>query len=40
MLVWRDVPYIPLGNYSPLTAFRGLSGVLRGGATFFNVKRA
>ena len=40
LLVWRDVPYIPLGNYSPLTAFRGLSGVLRGGATFFNVKRA
>jgi peptide/nickel transport system substrate-binding protein len=40
MLVWRDVPYIPLGNYSPLTAFRSeLSGVLKGGATFFNVKR-
>lgn len=40
MLVWRDVPYIPLGNYSPLTAFRSeLSGVIKGGATFFNVKR-
>lgn len=40
LLVWRDVPYIPLGNYSPLTAFRSeLSGVLKGGATFFNVKR-
>lgn len=39
LLVWRDVPYIPLGNFSPLTAFRGLTGVLRGGATFFNVKR-
>ncbi|MCX7377924.1 MAG: ABC transporter substrate-binding protein [Alphaproteobacteria bacterium] len=40
ILVWRDVPYIPLGSYAPLTAFRGeLSGVLKGGATFFNVKR-
>ena len=40
MLVWRDVPYLPLGSYAPLTAFRGeLSGVLKGGATFFNVKR-
>lgn len=39
LLVWRDVPYIPLGNYSPLTAFRGLTGVLRGGATFSNVQR-
>ncbi len=39
MLVWRDVPYIPLGSYYPLTAFRGLEGVMRGGATFFNVKR-
>ena len=41
LLVWRDVPYIPLGSYSPLTAYRrGLEGVMRGGATFFNVRRA
>jgi peptide/nickel transport system substrate-binding protein len=41
LLVWRDVPYIPLGSYAPLTAFRAdLTGVLRGGATFFNVKRS
>jgi peptide/nickel transport system substrate-binding protein len=40
LLVWRDVPYIPLGSYYPLTAFRrGLEGVMRGGATFFNVRR-
>ncbi len=40
LLVWRDVPYIPLGSYYPLTAFRrSLQGVMRGGATFFNVRR-
>ncbi len=40
LLVWRDVPYIPLGNFSPLTAYRaGLTGVQRGGAIFFGVKR-
>ncbi len=41
LLVWRDVPYIPLGSYFPLTAFRrDLQGVMRGGASFFNVRRA
>ena len=40
MLVWRDVPYIPLGSTYPLTAFRGLSGIERGQAPFFNVRRA
>jgi peptide/nickel transport system substrate-binding protein len=41
LLVWRDVPYIPLGSYYPLTAFRSeLTGILKGGATFFNVRRA
>jgi peptide/nickel transport system substrate-binding protein len=38
LLVWRDVPYIPLGTYFPITAFRrGVTGVPRGGTTFFNV---
>jgi peptide/nickel transport system substrate-binding protein len=41
LLVWRDAPYIPLGSYYPLTAFqRGITGVLKGGATFFNVRRS
>jgi peptide/nickel transport system substrate-binding protein len=41
LLVWRDVPYIPLGTYYPLTAYRrGLVGVPKGGATFFNIRRA
>ena len=40
LLVWRDVPYIPLGSYYPQTAFRkDLKGIMRGGATFFNVQR-
>ncbi len=40
LLVWRDVPYIPLGSYYPQTAFRkNLHGIMRGGATFFNVER-
>jgi peptide/nickel transport system substrate-binding protein len=40
LLVWRDVPYIPLGTYYPITAFRGnLVGVPKGGSTFFNVRR-
>ena len=40
LLVWRDVPYIPLGSYYPLTAFRrDLKGIMRGGAAFFNVER-
>jgi peptide/nickel transport system substrate-binding protein len=41
LLVWRDVPYIPLGSYFPQTAFRrDLHGIMRGGATFFNVQRS
>ena len=40
-LVWRDVPYIPLGSFFPLTAYRqGLTGIQRGGAIFFGVTRA
>jgi peptide/nickel transport system substrate-binding protein len=40
LLVWRDVPFIPLGEYFPLTAFRkGLSGVQKGLPQFFNVSR-
>jgi len=39
-LVWRDVPYIPLGSFYPLTAFKaGMTGVRKGGAAFFNVRR-
>lgn len=38
-LVWRDVPYIPLGSYFPLTAYkRGLQGVQRGGSPMYNVR--
>ena len=41
LLVWRDVPYIPLGSFAPLTAFdRRLTGIERGQAPFFNVRRA
>jgi peptide/nickel transport system substrate-binding protein len=40
LLVWRDVPYVPLGSFYPLTAYRqGLVGVQKGGAIFFGVKR-
>lgn len=40
LLVWRDAPYVPLGSYYPPTAFKGnLTGALRGGATFFTVRR-
>lgn len=41
LLVWRDVPYIPLGSAYALTAFdRRLTGVERGGALPINVRRA
>ena len=41
MLVWRDVPYIPLGSFYPLTGFdRRLSGIERGQAPFYNVRRS
>lgn len=40
-LVWRDAPYIPLGSSYPVTAFeKRLSGIERGQAPFFNVRRA
>ncbi len=40
LLVWRDVPYIPLGTYFPITAYqRGWVGIPTGGATFFNVRK-
>jgi peptide/nickel transport system substrate-binding protein len=40
LLVWRDVPYIPLGTYYPLTGYlRGLNGVPKGGVTFFNISK-
>lgn len=40
LLVWRDVPYIPLGSFFPLTAFkRSISGVPHQGASFVNVRR-
>jgi peptide/nickel transport system substrate-binding protein len=35
-----DVPYVPLGQFYQPTAYRdGLSGVLKGLALFWNVKR-
>ncbi len=41
MLVWRDVPFIPLGLFFPLTAFKKtLDGVQKGQPQFFNVHRA
>jgi len=33
-----DVPYYPLGQFSQTTAHRGLTGVLKGFATFWNVR--
>lgn len=37
----RDVPYFPLGQYQQPTAYRSnVSGVLKGFATFWNVKKA
>ena len=40
LLVWRDVPFIPLGEYFPLTAFqKDLAGVQKGLPQFFNVRR-
>ena len=40
-LVWRDVPYAPVGSFYSVTAFKkNLVGVQRHGANFFNVRRA
>ena len=40
LAVWRDAPFIPLGGYFPLTAFRkDLTGVQKGLPQFFNVRR-
>ena len=36
----EDVPYYPLGQFAQATATRGLTGVLRGFATFWNVRPA
>ena len=35
---FEDVPYYPLGQFTQTTATRGLTGVLRGFATFWNVR--
>ena len=38
--VWQEVPYIPLGTYYPITAYRReLTGVPKGGWTVFNLRR-
>jgi peptide/nickel transport system substrate-binding protein len=38
--VWQDAPYIPLGTYYPITAYRReLTGIPKGGWTVFNVRR-
>ena len=40
LLVWRDVPFIPLGTYYQSTAFhKSLTGISRAGVEFVNVKR-
>ena len=40
LLVWRDVPYIPLGSFFPITAYKkALTGIAPGGANFFSVRR-
>ena len=36
----EDVPYFPLGQFATTTAHRNLTGVLKGFATFWNVKPA
>jgi peptide/nickel transport system substrate-binding protein len=39
--VWRDVPYVPLGQIVQKTAFRrNVTGVLDGFAKFYNVEKA
>jgi peptide/nickel transport system substrate-binding protein len=42
MQVWRDLPFIPMGEYWQTTAYRkGLTGIIPGCFTvFYNVKRA
>jgi peptide/nickel transport system substrate-binding protein len=42
MQVWRDVPFIPMGEYWQTTAYRnGLTGIIPGCFTvFYNVRRA
>jgi peptide/nickel transport system substrate-binding protein len=40
MLAFEDVPYYPLGLYYNPTAFRSdLTGIVRGGPFFWNVRR-
>ena len=36
----EDVPYYPLGQFAVMTAHRGITGVLKGFATFWNVRPA
>jgi peptide/nickel transport system substrate-binding protein len=36
----QDVPFYPLGQFAQATAYRGLTGVLKGFPTFWNVRRA
>jgi peptide/nickel transport system substrate-binding protein len=39
--VWRDVPFVPLGQIVQKTAFRrNVTGVLDGFAKFYNVEKA
>jgi peptide/nickel transport system substrate-binding protein len=37
---FTDVPYIPLGQDFPPTAYRGLTGVLDGFVIFWNVRKS
>ena len=40
LLVWRDVPFIPLGTYYQTTAYsRSLTGISRAGVDFSSVRR-
>jgi peptide/nickel transport system substrate-binding protein len=36
----QDVPFFPLGQFAQSTAYRGLTGVLKGFCTFWNVRPA
>lgn len=36
----QDVPFYPLGQFAQNTAYRGITGVLKGFATFWNVRPA
>ena len=36
----QDVPFYPLGQFAQKTAYRGISGVLKGFAVFWSVRPA